>query len=138
MDKYVDELLKLLLKVKKTKEIPVVAIVVYKDKIIARANNKRYKTNDVTSHAEIIAIKKASKKIRDWRLNECDLYVTLEPCEMCKKVIYESRINRVYYLLQKLENKHAYDKTEFIKIDNDKSIKYKEQLSSFFKKNCNR
>ncbi len=77
-------------------EVPVGAIIVYQDKIIARAYNKKEKKSCVDAHAEILAIRKASKKLKNWRLNECSLYVTLEPCPMCASAIQQSRIETVY------------------------------------------
>lgn len=78
-------------------EVPVGAVVVYQGKIIGRGYNKKVKTCNPIMHAEMIAIAQASKKIGDWRLDECSLYVTLEPCPMCKGAIVESRIKKVYY-----------------------------------------
>lgn len=102
-------------KAKKSKEVPVGAIIVYKNKIIARGHNKRLKSNDVINHAEIIAIRKAARKIKDWRLNDCDLYVTLEPCNMCKEIIKESRINNVYFLTKKNEEKNLITKRIYVR-----------------------
>lgn len=76
-------------------EVPVGAIVVYKDKIIGKGYNKRETSKDPTAHAEIIAIKEASKYLDAWRLMDCTLYVTLEPCAMCAGAIVNSRIDRV-------------------------------------------
>ena len=78
-------------------DVPVGAVIVKDKKIIARAYNKKEKTKDVTNHAEIIALKKASKKIGDWRLNDCIMYVTLAPCLMCVGAIMQSRISKVVY-----------------------------------------
>lgn len=78
-------------------EIPVGAIIVQNGEIIARASNKKEELNDVTAHAEILAIKQAAKKINNWRLKECSLYVTLEPCPMCASAILYSRIPNVYF-----------------------------------------
>lgn len=78
-------------------DVPVGAIIVKDGKIIAKAYNKREHTNDSTDHAEIIAIKKACKRIKDWRLNDCIMYVTLEPCSMCMGAIQQSRITKVVY-----------------------------------------
>lgn len=142
MNNYIDVIIKESLKASKKKEVPVGAVIVYNNKIIARAHNLRIKHNDVTSHAEIIAIKKAAKKLKDWRLSECDLYVTLEPCSMCMEVIKESRIKNVYYLLTRENNKKSYYKTNvrLLKesINKVKVINYKEILSDFFKLNCKR
>lgn len=79
------------------KEVPVGAVIVYQDKIIARGYNLREKNQSVLAHAELQAIKKAEKKIGSWRLEDCDLYVTLEPCPMCAGAIIQSRINHVYF-----------------------------------------
>ena len=76
-------------------EVPVGAIIVHKDKIIARAYNKRESLKDPTAHGEIIAIKEASQYLDSWRLMDCTLYVTLEPCAMCAGAIINSRIDRV-------------------------------------------
>ena len=78
-----------------TYEVPVGAVIVHKDKIIGRGYNKRETLKDPTAHAEIIAIKEASKYLNAWRLTGCTLYVTLEPCAMCAGAIVNSRIDRV-------------------------------------------
>ena len=78
-------------------ETPIGAVIVHKGKIIARAYNKRETKKNVTYHAEILAIDKACKKLGGWRLPECDLYVTMEPCPMCAGAIIQARIDNVYY-----------------------------------------
>lgn len=78
-------------------EVPVGAVIVKDSKIIARAHNKRETKKDTTCHAEILAIKKACKKIKDWRLNGCTIYVTLEPCSMCMGAIKQARMDKVVY-----------------------------------------
>lgn len=78
------------------KEIPVGAVIVKDGKIIARAYNIKEEKNDTTKHAEIIAIQKASKKLNSWRLIDCEMYVTLEPCSMCAGALIQSRIKKVY------------------------------------------
>ena len=83
-------------KAKKIGEVPIGCVITYKDKIISRGYNKRILENSVLSHAEINAIKKANKKIGDWRLDDCEMYVTLEPCQMCSGAIIQSRIKKVY------------------------------------------
>ena len=77
-------------------EVPVGAVIVKDDKIIARAHNLKETKYDTTKHAEILAIQKASKKLESWRLLDCDLYVTLEPCSMCAGAMINSRIRKVY------------------------------------------
>ena len=78
-------------------EVPVGCIIVLNDKIIAKAHNKKDTTNDPCGHAEIIAIRKACKKINNWRLENCEMYVTIEPCIMCSGAIIQSRIKKVFY-----------------------------------------
>ena len=77
-------------------EVPVGAIIVKEGKIIARAHNQKETKTDTTKHAEILAIQKASKKIGAWRLIDCEMYVTFEPCSMCAGAIINSRIKQVY------------------------------------------
>ena len=78
-------------------EVPIGAIIVKEDKIIGRGFNQVESLNDSTAHAEIIAITSAANTIEDWRLNNCSLYVTKEPCLMCFGAIANSRIERIYY-----------------------------------------
>ena len=112
-------------------EIPVGAAVMKNNKIISSAHNVRQKKCDVTGHAEIKSILKAAKKIGDWRLNGCELYVTLEPCDMCRKIIEESRINKVYYL--KSANKN--NKNKMISYQHlNENEEYSKMFDSFFKK----
>lgn len=76
-------------------DVPIGCVIVYEDKIIARGYNRRTADKTVLAHAEILAIKKACKKIGDWRLEDCTMYVTLEPCPMCAGAIVQARIPRV-------------------------------------------
>lgn len=78
-------------------EVPIGCVLVKDDQVIAKAHNKKVKKNDATAHAEIECIKKASKKINNWHLDDMDMYVTLEPCLMCGGAIVNSRIKNVYY-----------------------------------------
>ena len=78
-------------------EVPVGAIIVKADKIIAKGHNLREKTKNPLDQAEIIVIKKASKKLGDWRLENCTIYVTIEPCSMCAGAILQSRISKIVY-----------------------------------------
>ena len=83
----------------KHNEVPVGAVIVKNDKVIAKAYNKKEKSYCSVNHAEIIAIKKASRKLKNWRLENCDIYVTLEPCPMCASAIKQARIKNVYSAL---------------------------------------
>ena len=78
-------------------DVPVGAVIVQNDEIIAVACNDKENSNDITAHAEILAIKKAAKLKNNWRLDGCELYVTLEPCPMCAWAIIQSRISKVYF-----------------------------------------
>ena len=78
-------------------EIPVGAVLVKDGQVIAKAHNMREKENDITSHAEILVIRQAEKILNNWRLDGCELYVTLEPCPMCGWAILQSRISKVYF-----------------------------------------
>lgn len=79
----------------KLKEVPIGCVIVYQDKIIARGYNRRNTDKTTLGHAEITAIKKASRVIGDWRLEDCTIYITLEPCQMCAGAIVQARIPRV-------------------------------------------
>ena len=78
-------------------EVPIGAVVVKNGQIIARAHNTRNKSRNATEHAELVAISRACKKLGDWRLNGCDLYVTLEPCVMCLGACFNARISNLYF-----------------------------------------
>ncbi len=95
-EKYMKEALKEAKKAYEKLEVPVGAIIVKDGKIIARAHNLKETKSDTTKHAEIIAIQKASKKLKSWRLIDCEMYITLEPCSMCAGAIINSRIKKVY------------------------------------------
>ena len=78
-------------------EVPIGCVIVKDDKIISRGHNVRETKQSPLGHAEIIAIEKASKKLKSWRLEDCDIYVTLEPCIMCSGAIIQSRIRHIYF-----------------------------------------
>lgn len=78
-------------------EIAVGAVIVKNGEVISSAYNKKEKLNDVTAHAEILAIREAEKKLNRWRLEDCEMYVTLEPCPMCAWAIVQSRLKSVYF-----------------------------------------
>lgn len=95
-EKFMKEALKQARQAYNKLEVPVGAVIVKDGKIIARAYNQKEFKNDTTNHAEILAIKKASKKLNSWRLIDCEMYVTLEPCSMCAGALIQSRIKKVY------------------------------------------
>lgn len=125
----IKELNKLLDKAIKNNEVPVAALIVYNNKIIAKSYNKVEKNNSVLNHAEINVIKKANKKLNNWRLDNCELYITLEPCEMCKSIIKKSRIKNVFFY-SKQNNYKTESTPEYIYIENKL---FSNKLSNFFK-----
>lgn len=94
-EKYMCEAIKQARKAAKIDEVPIGCVIVYDDKIIARGYNRRNTDKSTLAHAEIIAIRKAAKVIGDWRLEDCTMYITLEPCPMCAGAIVQARIPRV-------------------------------------------
>ena len=95
-NKFMQEALKEAKKAFEKEEIPVGVVIVKNNKIISRGHNLKELKKDTTKHAEIIAIQKASKKLDSWRLIDCEMYVTLEPCSMCAGALINSRIKKVY------------------------------------------
>ena len=93
---FMNEALKEAKKAYKKEEIPVGAVIVKDGKTIGRGHNQKESKKDTTKHAEIIAIQRASKKIDAWRLEDCEMYVTLEPCTMCMGAIINARIKKIY------------------------------------------
>ena len=131
-EKYINQILKEADKAAKKGEVPIGCVIVKNNKVIAKSHNTKETTNVATNHAEIIAIKKACKKINSWRLNDCILYVTLKPCNMCMSAIKEARISKVIYLLDsnyEHQNNYNIDLEQYIK-ENDYAIK----LKDFFNK----
>lgn len=92
---YMKEAIKQAKKAEALNEVPIGCVIVFEEKIIARAYNRRNTDKNTLAHAEITAIKKASKKLGDWRLEGCTLYVTLEPCQMCAGAIIQARVSKV-------------------------------------------
>ena len=82
---------------KTQKDVPIGCIIIKNNEVIAKTHNMREENNDVTAHAEILAIKSAQKVLKNWRLDNCSMYVTLEPCPMCAWAILQSRIKEVYF-----------------------------------------
>ena len=96
-EKFMKEALKEAKKAYDKLEVPVGCVIVKNGEIVARAHNLKETKLDTTKHAEIVAIQKASRKLRSWRLIDCEMYVTLEPCSMCAGAIINSRIKKLYY-----------------------------------------
>ena len=97
IDKFMREAIKEAKKAELIDEVPIGCIIVKNNKIISRGHNIRESKQSPIGHAEIIAISKASKKLKSWRLEECDIYITLEPCIMCSGAIIQSRISNIYF-----------------------------------------
>ena len=95
-EKYMKEAIKQAKKAYALEEVPIGCVIVYEGKIIGRGYNRRMTDKTALAHAELTAIKKACKRIGDWRLDDCEMYVTLEPCQMCSGAIVQSRIKKVY------------------------------------------
>ena len=113
---YMKEALKEAYKAYEKKETPIGAIIVKDGEIIARAHNLTEELKDPTAHAEILAIREASKKLGGWRLVDCDLYVTMEPCIMCSGAIANSRIKKLIIGTKHIKNAYTEKQHEF-KID---------------------
>ena len=128
-------------------EVPIGAVIVKDDKIISFGFNQKESTNSVLEHAELIAIREAEKKIGNWRLDNCDLYVTLDPCPMCASAIKQSRIKNVYSALNNLDDNNEFIIKNIFEKDkvnpsvhfesNLDSERSKKILNSFFKKQRN-
>jgi hypothetical protein len=126
-------------------DVPIGCVIVFEDKIIARAYNRRNKDKSTLAHAEIIAIKKACKKLGDWRLEDCTMYITLEPCPMCAGAIIQSRIKKVVLgamnpkagcagsIINILQTDGFNHKTEISLIDEPLHSECVSLLTSFFK-----
>ena len=94
-EKYMKEAIRQARKAWKLTEVPIGCVIVKEDKIIARRYNRRNTDKNTLAHAELLAIRKASKAAGDWRLDDCTMYITLEPCQMCAGAIVQARIRRV-------------------------------------------
>ena len=121
-NEYMKIAIKLAKKASKNGDVPVGALIVKNGKIISKAYNKKEKTKNATAHAEIIAIKKACKKLKTWHLEDCILYTTMEPCIMCSGAIIQSRIKKIVYSLSN-ENFGNIENNEYFKSNNIEIIK---------------
>ncbi len=136
-NKYLSECVDLAIKASKLDEVPVGAIVVRNNEVVGRGYNKKESSNLCTRHAEVEAIEEANKVVDSWRLDDCILYVTLEPCLMCCGAILESRISKVIYLSKRtnvLYNSSDYINSCLYDKNKDLKNKYLNILSDFFKK----
>lgn len=135
MGDYLTKIIVLSKKSLESGDVPIGAIIVKDGKIIGEGYNTREKNNDVMGHAEINAIKDASKNLNNWNLQGSVMYVTLKPCSMCLSVIRESRVDFVYYLLDKSEKKFEYSRTAIHNFDDENAKEeYLRILQDFFKK----
>ena len=135
MENYLSKIIELSKLSLKSGDVPIGAIIVKDGKIIGEGFNTREKDQDIMGHAEINAIKDASSKLNNWNLQGTVMYVTLKPCSMCLSVIQESRIDFVYYLLDKPENKFEYSRTAIHNFDGSPAKEeYMKILKDFFKK----
>ena len=126
----------------KCDEVPIGAVIVKNNEVIGYGYNQKEKKNSVLEHAEIIAIRMASKKLNNWRLDGCDIYITLDPCPMCASAIKQARIKNIYSALSNLDKENEKvvvdilkcDKTnpEVTLISNIEPDKSKRILNSFF------
>ena len=94
-EKFMKEAIKQAKKAEAIGDVPIGCVIVHDGKVIARGYNKRNKDKTVLAHAELLAMKKACKKLGDWRLEDCTMYITLEPCQMCAGAIVQARVTRV-------------------------------------------
>ena len=94
-EKYMKEAIRQAKKAYALNEVPIGCVIVYEDKVIARGYNRRNTDHNTLAHAELNAIRKASKKLGDWRLEGCTMYITLEPCQMCAGAIVQARVSNV-------------------------------------------
>ena len=134
MNEYMELALK---EARKTKnDIPVGAIVVKDGKVISSACNTKEDENDITSHAEISALKQASKVLDNWRLEDCDMYVTLEPCPMCGWAILQSRIKNLYFGSYNTQYGAFFSSVDLRKLSNTKTNIYGRKYTSGSARHC--
>lgn len=130
-DKIVNKLMIMNKKAVKNGDVPVSCIIVKNDKLISCAYNKKYKNNNPFDHAEIIAIRKACKKLKTSNLSDCEMYVSLFPCMMCQGAIIESRLKKIYYILEK--EKIINDTIQYEHTFEHMKQYFEQEIKSFFK-----
>ena len=133
-EQYIKELLRLCKKAVFKNEMPVSALIVKDNKIISKAYNKKNLNNNPLYHAEILCLQKAYKKLKRWNLSDCVMYVTLAPCDMCRLVIEESRMNKVFYILNKGTITNKYKKTKYEQMYAANKGEFKRIIEVFFAK----
>ena len=146
LNNFMQESLKQAKKAYSIGDVPIGCVIEYQGKIIARGYNRRNADKNTLAHAEIIAINKACKKIGDWRLEQCTMYVTLEPCPMCSGAILQARIPKLVIgclnpkagcagsILDLMHIEKFNHQVEVTLLDDDLHIACKELMQSFFKK----
>ena len=130
-EKYMKLALKEAQKAYKKNEIPIGCVIIKNNKVIAKSHNLKEYKHSTLYHAELIAIKKASKKLKNWRLLDCDIYITMQPCPMCASAIKQSRIKKIYY---GTKNKNNILSNKILE-ENDINEKI-EVISSILEKEC--
>ena len=136
MEKYIQLLYKLARKAARNGDVPVSAIILKNDRIIATGYNNRQKKSVVLGHAQINAIIKAERKLGDFRLNDCILLTTLKPCKMCQSIIEAARIKEIYYILDQ-KGVESYQKANFKQLNHKDNVfidKYQLLFDDFFRK----
>lgn len=131
MNKYINLLKKLNEKAKMNGDVPVSCIIIKDNNIISKGYNRREINNNPIDHAEIIAIRLASKKTKTWNLSGCTLISTLKPCKMCIEVIKAAKIRKVFYILD--NNKIINNKLELCKLSTNEYDYFEKELKNFFK-----
>ena len=130
MKRYINLLKKLNKKALENGDVPVSCIIVINNLIISTAYNMREKNKNPLHHAEIIAIQKAAKKLKTWNLKDCEILVTLKPCNMCLEVIKSAKIKKVHYILD--NEKIINNKIQLSKINTDEKNYFSNELKEFF------
>lgn len=136
MEKYIQLLYKLARKAARNGDVPVSAIILKNDRIIATGYNNRQKKSVVLGHAEVNAIIKAERKLGDFRLNDCILLTTLKPCKMCQSIIEAARIKEIYYILDQ-KGVESYQKANLKQLNHKDNVfidKYQLLFDDFFRK----
>jgi len=141
-EKYMKSALILAKRARRTEESPVGCVIVHDGKIIARGYNLRQSRQDVTLHAEMTAIRRACRRLGSWRLEDCDLYVTLEPCYMCSGTIIQARMRHVYFGASDPKAGAVVSKNHLFDLDHNHHVEYtggileepcRTELTEFFK-----